>query len=301
MTTDKDATANLVEALSDERILEIAVAHSNYREGESFEVFSHKRIIEFARDLAALQAPQEVGVVVKALEWRDHRGQTFPDTWTAQTPCGVYEIEERSASDSPAYVATGPLHVFLADKDSLEDAKAAAQADFEALSALSQPVATPAPSQDAAVAWPAERVCIPDPCNPDARIVGFRVRKGDEAFGEHGLSEPLFWLGRAVLAATRPAEAQAVAEGWRDMASAPKDGTRILLKVVTFAWSSDVCQHVATGDQAIEARWATWMNGDSDGAWHKWCGNARTFSTDGALVPLGWLPLPAASPATGGA
>ncbi len=76
---------------------------------------------------------QKAGTVeVRALEWQDHRGHTFPDTWTAKTPCGVYEIEERSASDSPAYVATGPLHVFISDRDSLEDAKAAAQADYEA-------------------------------------------------------------------------------------------------------------------------------------------------------------------------
>jgi hypothetical protein len=68
---------------------------------------------------------------IKPLEWRDHRGHTFPDTWTAKTPCGVYEIEERSASDSPVYIATAPLHVFIADKDSLDEAKAAAQADYE--------------------------------------------------------------------------------------------------------------------------------------------------------------------------
>lgn len=80
----------------------------------------------------ALQAVQPVPVVtVKPLEWRDHRGHTFPDTWTALTPCGVFEIEERSAGDSPAYFATGPMYAFIADKDSLEEAKAAAQADYE--------------------------------------------------------------------------------------------------------------------------------------------------------------------------
>jgi len=55
---------------------------------------------------------------VKPLDWRDHRGHTFPDTWTAKTPCGVYEIEERSGSDSPFYVVTGPLHVFIATRPS---------------------------------------------------------------------------------------------------------------------------------------------------------------------------------------
>lgn len=87
---------------------------------------------QLAEAIAAyLSAAKSEPVAVKALEWRDHRGHTFPDTWTAKTPCGIYEIEERSASDSPAYVATGPLHVFIADKDSLGDAKAAAQADYE--------------------------------------------------------------------------------------------------------------------------------------------------------------------------
>lgn len=70
-------------------------------------------------------------IQIKPLEWRDHRGHTFPDTWTALTPCGVFEIEERSAGDSPAYFATGPMYAFIADKDSLEEAKAAAQADYE--------------------------------------------------------------------------------------------------------------------------------------------------------------------------
>jgi len=97
----------------------------------------------------ALQAVQPWPVVkVKPLEWRDHRGHTFPDTWTALTPCGVFEIEERSAGDSPAYVATGPMYAFIADKDSLEEAKAAAQADYErrirtalAATASAEPVA----------------------------------------------------------------------------------------------------------------------------------------------------------------
>ena len=91
----------------------------------------HERGIESAAIAAYLSAAKSEPVAVRALEWRDHRGHTFPDTWTAKTPCGIYEIEERSASDSPAYVATGPLHVFIADKDSLGEAKAAAQADYE--------------------------------------------------------------------------------------------------------------------------------------------------------------------------
>lgn len=44
--------------------------------------------------------------------------------------------------------------------------------------------------------WPKEMVNIPDPNESGARIVGFRIREGDAAFGVHGLSEPLFWLKR---------------------------------------------------------------------------------------------------------
>lgn len=47
------------------------------------------------------------------------------------------------------------------------------------------------------VAWPVGIVNIPDPHNADARIVGFRIREGDEAWGRYGLSEPLSWLGKA--------------------------------------------------------------------------------------------------------
>ncbi|MCO7727820.1 hypothetical protein NJB93_14610 [Brucella intermedia] len=48
----------------------------------------------------------------------------------------------------------------------------------------------------AEVKLPAERVCIPDPHNFGARIVGFRIREGDDAWGETGLSEPISWLNK---------------------------------------------------------------------------------------------------------
>ncbi len=52
----------------------------------------------------------------------------------------------------------------------------------------------------AGVKLPTERVCIPDPHNTDARIVGFRIREGDDAWGETGLSEPIFWLNKLLTA-----------------------------------------------------------------------------------------------------
>ena len=76
--------------------------------------------------------------VVRGLVWRDLRPNAFPDMWCATSACGVYDIEEHSASDSPVYVALGPHYAFIANKDSLDEAKLAAQADYDAriLSAL---------------------------------------------------------------------------------------------------------------------------------------------------------------------
>lgn len=79
----------------------------------------------------AAQSPEPV--TVKPLVWVDHRPDSFPEpAWSAQTPFGFYNIEEVSASDCPAYVVRLHAHRFVADKDSLDDAKAAAQADYEA-------------------------------------------------------------------------------------------------------------------------------------------------------------------------
>lgn len=78
-------------------------------------------------------ASSDSGVKVKPLVWRDHRPDSFPEpAWSAQTSFGFYNIEEVSASDSPAYVVRLHAHHFVADKDSLDEAKAAAQADYEA-------------------------------------------------------------------------------------------------------------------------------------------------------------------------
>lgn len=76
---------------------------------------------------------EKAGVpVVRGLVWRDLRPHSFPDMWSATSQCGVYDIEEQSASDSPVYVALGPHYAPIADKDSLDEAKDACQADYEA-------------------------------------------------------------------------------------------------------------------------------------------------------------------------
>lgn len=71
-------------------------------------------------------------VVVKALEWVEHQ-VSFPcPLWSAEIPFGVYSIEEASASDSPVYEVRLHSNKMVAIKDSLSEAKAAAQADYEA-------------------------------------------------------------------------------------------------------------------------------------------------------------------------
>lgn len=54
-----------------------------------------------------------------------------------------------------------------------------------------------AASKDAEpVAWPTRRANVPYQGSETTRLVGFVIEKGDEAFGELGLSEPLAWLDR---------------------------------------------------------------------------------------------------------
>ena len=77
-------------------------------------------------------APPAPSVAVKALEWVEHQ-VSFPcPLWSAEMSFGVYSIEEASASDSPVYEVRLHANKMVAIKDSLSDAKAAAQADYEA-------------------------------------------------------------------------------------------------------------------------------------------------------------------------
>lgn len=41
-------------------------------------------------------------------------------------------------------------------------------------------------------------VNIPDPHNKDSRVIGYRIEKGDEAYGEYGLSEPCTWFNKLI-------------------------------------------------------------------------------------------------------
>jgi hypothetical protein len=91
-----------------------------------------REMTRFAISEASLRSAARTGpdVAVKPLEWRGPIS-SYPTTiWEAKTSFGHYVIEEVSASDSPAYEVR-LSGVFVKVKDCVDDAKAAAQADFE--------------------------------------------------------------------------------------------------------------------------------------------------------------------------
>lgn len=95
--------------------------------------YHHDTVEEIMREdalRAALSLPVQP-VAVKQMEWYPDPGAFPYNTWGAQSSFGRFTIEEVSASDSPAYEARYTPHHLIAIKDSLEDAKAAAQADYE--------------------------------------------------------------------------------------------------------------------------------------------------------------------------
>lgn len=68
------------------------------------------------------------------------------------------------------------------------------------------------------------------------------------------------------------------------MDTAPKDGTRILVKTNTYHFSSRQNDYVLSGTAWKEA----WFLG---GRFIEWTGNAR-ITTTGRLDPIAWAPLP---------
>lgn len=88
------------------------------------------------------------------------------------------------------------------------------------------------------------------------------------------------------------------------MKDAPQDGTRIIIKCQTFAYSAvDVCQK-PSGWHWVEAFWDPHevhnvRNGpgfmdftEHVGWWRIWCGKKGTYTTASVSNPQGWMPLP---------
>lgn len=84
---------------------------------------------------------------------------------------------------------------------------------------------------------------------------------------------------------------EAVEARWLPIESAPKDGTRVIVKTPCFYWNTDVCQHLARGTRAVEARYAT-SPGRPEPHWIEWCGDEKTYSSSW-IVAEAWMPLPA--------
>lgn len=77
-----------------------------------------------AEDRATRQAPAPTGVKVRGLEWK----QTSPKLWEAKVVFGTYCVNR---VDDETWMAFQYGDTFRADRSTIEDAKAAAQADFE--------------------------------------------------------------------------------------------------------------------------------------------------------------------------
>lgn len=73
------------------------------------------------------------------------------------------------------------------------------------------------------------------------------------------------------------------------MDTAPKDGTRILIKTTVFAWNRLRHENLCEGEKWVEAWWSTDTGGQL--GWLIWCGSPRTLTTE-RLTPLGWAPCP---------
>lgn len=78
---------------------------------------------------------------------------------------------------------------------------------------------------------------------------------------------------------------------WQPIETAPKDGSRVIVRTPVFAWNSDICQHVAVGHRCVEARFCVGLNGPAK--WHEWRGNDKIFSTE-AIIAEAWIPVPLA-------
>ncbi|MDH1403704.1 hypothetical protein [Pseudomonas sp. GD03730] len=77
---------------------------------------------------------------------------------------------------------------------------------------------------------------------------------------------------------------QETAHMMQTMDTAPRDGTRILARCITYGYYREHGGYVATGEQWIECWYC-------DGEFKPWCGSAQAGTTE-SLDPVGWIHLP---------
>lgn len=108
----------------------------------------------------------------------------------------------------------------------------------------------------------------------------------DEAEDKHLARGRAISAWGLMLDAAPAAEFKANQSAMRDMATAPRDGSRILIKTNVSHYSRG-WPHF--GYHVVGTSWGEcWF---VDGKFQRWCGDDRTRST-GGIDPLGWAPLP---------
>jgi len=208
--------------------------------------------------------PFLTGVKVKALEWKQEYGN-YP-AWRAYMPNFEAVIDKGRARMYGEFPLRINGNMSKEKFDTIEAAKAAAQADYEART-LSAIEAAPSPRaqalEEAALLNEAKELAF----TSIARMRAAHVSCLDLTMQAENL------VGN-IQAAERALSSQPVADGWLPIETAPKDGTVIDI------W----CKHVLHGEiRAPDAQFngRGWLIGDL----------AEMLNPD--LIPTHWRPLPA--------
>nr|WP_313022892.1 DUF551 domain-containing protein [Brucella intermedia] len=239
--------------------------------------------------------------VVKKLEWNEYNDeQGIPDRWDAEASSfGVFysiEIQHDGYRVVFDHEAVGAVGVF----DTLEAAKAAAQADYEArvMSAIEPVVPVSRPSAARELALDVEFATI------RAMIYCY---EGDSAQAFEA-QKALANIWNAIRALSSPYHAdtgKVEGDGWKPIESAPKDGTPVLIAwqaVASVRGEKQWFQTVAHYDDSFEIAGYDEETGDAHkrGAWTDGAVASWAYEEIREISPTHWRPLPSA-PASEGA
>ena len=120
------------------------------------------------------------------------------------------------------------------------------------------------------------------------------VRRDDTYYNTHVRCRWEGWQARAIESALQP--------GWRDIESAPKDGSKILL--AKYGWSNDAGDAVQGSDEwkrrildQTRRKYGLWwcVAGHWSARWNNWNDGVEP---SGLASPTHWMPLPPAPKAT---